>query len=72
MGRVIPVELFVEDVLPMPLVLKVLEAGAPRCVGEEDRFGFIGGRRLVEFDEIVLVDNGFFGVEAILERFYEE
>ena len=69
-GRVIPVGLLVEGVLPLPFVLMVLETDAPRGMGEEDRFGFIGGRRLEEFDEIVLVDNGFFGAEAILERSY--
>lgn len=65
MGLVTPVGLLTEGDLAIPLVVRVVDDGAPRAFGEEDRSGFIEGRREAEVDDTGLDDDGFFGVADI-------
>ena len=61
-----PVGLLTEGDGATPLVVRVIEDGGPRAFGEEDRCGFIEGRRDDEVEGAVLDDNGFFGVADIV------
>lgn len=45
----------------MPLVLRVLEGDVPRATGEEDRAGFVGCRRPVISEILVLKSIKFLG-----------
>ena len=56
----------VEGVLAIPFVLKTLDGDGPREMGDEDRGGFVEGRRPVTPDDIVFPCNGFFGVDDML------
>ena len=56
----------VEGVLAIPFVLRTLDGDGPRGMGDEDRGGFVEGRRPVAPDDIVFACNGFFGVDDIL------
>lgn len=61
-----PVGLLTEGDLATPLVVRVIDDGAPRAFGEEDRCGFIEGRREAEADGTVFDDDDFFGVADII------
>ena len=62
-----PVGLLTEGDLAIPLVVRgVIDDGGPRAIGEEDRCGFIEGRREAEVDVTGLDDDGFFGVADII------